>query len=1130
MNEVASIKEYSADLVSATPSLLLDGRLVLLSGRASELAAAVAVLTGCLVLLSWEMGVTVLGRVLPDLAMMKVNSALAFVAAGLSLWLLRSEKSARRVRLAGLVCAGIAVSVGTLTLSGYWFGRDLGIDQLLVWEGVVTAGSLDPGRMAPVTAFNFLLLGLALLLMDFRSRRGNGPAPLLALLVAIVSLLSIIGHAYGTAHMYSFANSTPVAMLTPAAFIVLCGGILLARPDREPVATLLSDSLGGMMARRLLSTLIVTLVLIDVLRLAAGRMGFVGVGFGVALLITASIVVTSALVLSSSTTIGRIDAERRQSEAKYRGIVEAANEGIWVLDQDMRITMVNPRMAEILGYEQGELLGHHKCEFVFAEDVAEIKALFVQRREGLSDHVDVRFRGKDGGALWTIMAARPVRDAAGRFRGALDLFTDITQRKEADAKIEQLNTEQKHASDALRISEERFRGAFDSAAVGVALVALDGRWLQVNVSLCRILGHSHCELLGHYFHEFTDPQDHESDLELNRRFLAAEIGSYAMERRYVRGNGQIVWVMANASVVRDAKGAPLHFVVQLEDTTARRRLEEELRRARDDAMAATRAKSDFLANMSHEIRTPMNGILGMTELVTDTPLSPTQHEYIGDVKSSADALMTVINDILDFSKIEAGKLELDPVPFRLYDCLEETLRVLAPSVHAKGLELILRIDPDVPDAPVGDPGRLRQVLVNLIGNACKFTHSGEVVLAVKAHRPADGDANEGVVLHFAVSDTGVGIRPEAAASIFDPFVQADGLTTRRFGRTGLGLTISRTLVALMGGTIWVESEEGRGSSFQFTSRFERQGDAGPAPLAHGADRLRGLPVLIVDDNLTCSRLIEETLLSWGARPTAVDGGPAALAAVREASGRGELFAVLLIDASMPGMGGFTLVERLGDDPSLRGNVVMMLTSHSLPSDVARCQQLGIAAHLTKPIRQRELRDTLLTVLGASPADKPPLPRIDGDPQASHGAPKHLKILVADDNAFNRKVATVMLQKMGHAVVVAIDGKAALATLAHESFDLVLMDVQMPEMDGLEATAAIRGAEQASGDHLPIIALTAFAMKGDRERFLAAGFDAWVPKPIQSVDLSFAIERLLARAVQLVGSGVLPIDRQRETER
>jgi PAS domain S-box-containing protein len=680
-----------------------------------------------------------------------------------------------------------------------------------------------------------------------------------------------------------------------------------------------------------------------------------------------------------------------------------------------------------------------------------------------------------------------------------------------------------------------FAATLFECLVGYAIIAadFDGGVIAYNEGARQIYGYDPEEILGKKNIEVFFPRDF---IEGGRFQELIEVllttGRYTCEGEKVRKGGSRFPAQILLTLTKDKAGKVVGFVEIVQELTDRKaadevlrnhrdqlakaneklhaeileraRTELELQRAKEAAEAANRSKTEFLANMSHEIRTPMNGILGMTEMVMDTPLSPTQREYLGIVKSSADSLMMVINDILDFSKIEAGKLDLEMLPFFLSDCLEDTIRVLAPRAHAKGLELILRIDPDVPEAVVGDPGRLRQVLINLIGNACKFTHRGEIVVAVEVGRPADVDNS--VVLQFAVSDTGVGIRREAVNRIFDPFVQADGSTTRKYGGTGLGLTISRTLVALMGGTVWVETEEGRGSTFRFSARFERQSQPGPAWTALRAGRLRGLRILIVDDNPTSRRVVEEMLLSWEARPKAVDGGPAALAAVREASSRSDPFVLLLIDASMPGMDGFALVERLGDNSSLCGNVVMMLTSHSLPSDIARCEQLGVAAHLTKPIRQRELFETLLTVSGnASVRQKPPSPRIGGPAQASNGETKRLKILVIDDNVFNVKVASVMLEKMGHTVNVAFDGKAARTKLSHQPFDLVLMDLQMPAMDGLEATAAIRSSEAGTARHVPIVALTAYATKEDRDRCLEAGMDGYVSKPIQQDKLRQAIE-------------------------
>ncbi|MGH7556150.1 MAG: response regulator, partial [Longimicrobiales bacterium] len=499
--------------------------------------------------------------------------------------------------------------------------------------------------------------------------------------------------------------------------------------------------------------------------------------------------------------------------------------------------------------------------------------------------------------------------------------------------------------------------------------------------------------------------------------------------------------------------------------------------------------------------TPMNGIIGMTELVLNTDLAPRQREFLGVVKGSAHTLLALLNDVLDFSKIEAGRLDLEAIPFGLRDELGDTLKALGLRAEQQGLELAAHIHPDVPDTLVGDPGRLRQVVINLVGNAIKFTERGEVVVVVEAE---DVSASN-VALHFAVRDTGVGVRRDQQERIFDAFTQADSSTTRRYGGTGLGLAIAARLVALMGGRIWLESEPGRGSTFHFTARFRRP-EAPPIETAAGLATIRDLRVLIVDDNATNRRILEEMLSSWHMKPRAVDGGAVALATLRGAREKGEPFDLVLLDAMMPGMDGFELAREIGRDPHLAAATLMMLSSSASADDAKRCRLLGIAAQLTKPVKQSELFDAIVTAVAGD------VPHLAADGVVSAASKRPLRILVAEDHPVNARVAAGLLEKWGHSVAVARNGKEALEALDSQPFDLVLMDVQMPEMDGLEATAAIRAREVGTDRHLPIIAMTAHAMKGDRERCLEAGMDDYVAKPVQPGDLFDAVEANATRAV------------------
>jgi two-component system sensor histidine kinase/response regulator len=760
------------------------------------------------------------------------------------------------------------------------------------------------------------------------------------------------------------------------------------------------------------------------------------------------------------------------------GLLEAMRQPLLVLDGGLRVEMANRAFVHAFASPGAMLCGMplHRLgdgRLVPPDLLQLVERVADEGREFDCFPLTTSLNGRERVFL---VEGHPVCGAHGEHLVLVE-FEDVTERKRAEV--------------VLRESEERFRGAFDFAAIGMALVAPDGRFLKVNRALCEIVGRSEADLLRCDFQSITHPEDVAADIDQLQRVLTGEVPTYQMEKRYLHADGHVVWVQLSVSLVRDVAGKPLYFVSQILDITDRRRAESELRWARDEALRASRLKSEFVANMSHEIRTPMNGVIGMNTLLLETDLTPEQHEFAQTVQDSAKSLLRIINDILDFSKIEAGKLDLELIDLGVRETVDSAIQLLLPRAREKGLELTSRIDPGVHELVRGDPVRLRQVLLNLIGNAIKFTDEGRVAVRVSPSTETDTD----VVLRFEISDTGVGIPKEARKRLFQAFSQADGSTTRRYGGTGLGLAISKQLTELMGGQIGVESDPGRGSTFWFTIRAQKV-QVVPEPAA--AQRRRAL---VVDDSVTVRTDLLQKLDALGFDVHGVADGPSALDWLRRTHARGEAIDLVLLDMQMPGMSGIELAREIRSHVEFAALPMVMITGFSERCHEVEAREAGIAGYLVKPVRQTDLGECVNRVLARQGTVEPARP--------APSDRSRTRILVAEDNVVNQKVARLTLERLGYQVHVVSNGVQALEALEQEPFDVILMDCQMPEMDGFEATSEIRRREGEWAHH-PIIAMTASAMQGDRERCFVVGMDDYIAKPVQPAALDRVLQRWLDR--------------------
>ena len=791
----------------------------------------------------------------------------------------------------------------------------------------------------------------------------------------------------------------------------------------------------------------------------------------------------AALVAVQDITDRKQAAESlRESEERFRSAFEHAPLGMCLTARDGRFLQVNAALSQMLGYSERELLDGAWQNLTYPPDMQRSKQALQHFMLGEAGSVEFekRYVHKDGNPLWVRLRISVVKDGKGAPSHFITHVEDIRERKAAE--------------EVLRASEARFRALVENGLDVVYLLDLAGTVRYVGSSMPRVTGYTEEEYLGRRLSDFVHPDHREGVRKMLPQLLKDPGHTLGGECLCLHKNGSWRWFEFTLRNLLDQPEVQA-IVVNARDIDERKHVMAELQSAKEAAESASRAKSEFLANMSHEIRTPMNGVIGMIDLALETRLSAEQRDYLETASGSAEALLTIINDVLDFSKIQAGKLDLNQVEFSLSSGLREPLKALAPRAQQKGLELICDVRPGTPEHIVSDPVRLRQILFNLVGNAVKFTNQGEIVVRVAVEACHDGAG----LLHLAVRDTGIGIEKDQQERIFEPFEQVDGSADRSAGGTGLGLAICTKLVGMMGGHIWVESRLGFGSTFHVTARV---GLAAAGVTARPSDSLTGVSILLVDDNATLRGVLHELLVDWHMQVVTAADVPLALGAIERARAAGQPFQLVLLDAEMAPVEGIAAMRWIVDTLDARSAVVAMAGTAGHHEHVQGSE--GLTNQLVKPILPLDLYCALLKALAPGQAEE------ERDPAARRPSIPHRSwnVLLAEDNLVNQRLAVRILEKQQCSVTVAGDGREALRRLEQQAFDVVLMDVQMPQMDGFEATALIRDRERHTGKHVPIIALTAHAMSSDREHCLRAGMDDYISKPIRAKELIDKLDHLL----------------------
>lgn len=1070
----------------------------------AKMASAIAIILGALILIGWTFYFWIAKDFIPILVTNNPNTGLCFILSGIILWLNCEEKGKNIQYIAQLGSAFIFL-IAFSTLFEYFFQINLGINGLIIKEPTATTSAyLAATRMTPISATNFVLIGFTLFFLDNKVVNYRIHQILMAT-VFFASLYVFLNQIYKIGNFSTAADYNLNQMSIPTAFtfILLSIGILFARPQLGIISILTSKNSGGLLARRLIPPAVILPILLGYLGLFENASTLHEPEYGISIIVLSTIIFFNSLILFNSFLINHVDIKRKLAEhslklyqKQLQAILDHTSAMIYICDLHGKFILVNKQFEKAVHKSAVEIIGktpHDIFSKIIADKICANNLAVIETRQPIAIEETIPFPEKK---VTYITNKFPLLNDHGIPYAVADISTDITE-------INQVY-------ETLRENEDRLSLALKSAKAGTWSWDIPTDVMIWDEDLQQLVGLLPTSAPKSYiaFLNLVHPQDRETiDSEVKQSLEnASELDT---EFRIRLSDGTIQYLGTRGRVYCDANNNPIRMTGACWDITRRMQAEEELRHAKEIAEslvekseAANRAKSAFLTGMSHEVRTPLNGVIGMTELLLDTSLSTEQREYIETARISVDALLSVVNDILDFSKIESGQLEIAELNFDLPELIDEIVEMISAQAHQKGLAIRVYLDSNVPTQLKGDASRLRQILTKIVSNAAKFTEQGEISIGVKVVN----ENNTSVNLLFEINDTGIGITPEMRQRLFQPFSQGDTSTSRKYGGTGMGLAISKRLIEIMGGTIEVDSSINRGSKFRFTLQLTKSTAPLPEASYELLPELIGKHILYVDDNPISREIVKRHTESWGLHcDTAVNAGEA-LALLNKAYTEKNPYVLAIIDYYMPGMNGIELIKVMRQLENIAGTNVIILSTVGTSFGLTEMNQLNISICINKPVRTEKLYQAILTVL-----------KINQEKSTTHLSTqqlqeiKYARILFAEDNAINQKVVLRVLAKLGYHADVVANGKEVLQAIKKSSYDLILMDCQMPEMDGYMATQEIRNLEKAQNKHTIIIAMTAHALKGDREKCILAGMDDYISKPIDIKGLAATLQLWLSEA-------------------